>query len=129
MTPISPFRKRLPRLLFWGAAIFAFVMAVIPHPPKLPGHPSDKIQHIVAFVVLAVLGLWAYPGTRKRKMLLGLAAFGALIEFAQAIPEIHRDSDPFDWIADVAAAFAVFAAVAVWPLFRRGDSKPDTRPE
>ena len=105
----------LPRLLFWAATAFAFVMAVIPHPPELPGHPSDKIQHILAFLVLAGLGRWAYPQVRKRELLLGLAAFGALIEMVQAIPMLHRDSDPYDWIADVAAALTVFVIVWLWP--------------
>jgi hypothetical protein len=102
------------RLLFWAATIFAFVMAVIPHPPQLPGHPSDKIQHILAFLVLATLGRWAYPKVRKREQLLALAGFGALIEMVQAIPALHRDSDPYDWVADVAAAFTVFVIVWLW---------------
>lgn len=120
-------RRHLPRILFWAAAAFAFVMAIVPHPPKLPGHPSDKIQHIVAFLVLALLGMWAYPAARKRQILFGLAAFGALIEFVQAIPQLHRDSDPLDWLADVGAAFAVFAAVALWSLFK-GRAKPAEKP-
>ena len=32
-------------------------MAIIPHPPQLPGAPSDKIQHIMAFLVLGALGI------------------------------------------------------------------------
>jgi VanZ family protein len=94
--------------------LFAFVMAVVPHPPMLPGQPSDKLQHIVAFIVLALLGRLAYPETRKRVLLFGLMAFGALIEVAQAIPMIHRDADPFDWLADTAAALAVFVIAALW---------------
>jgi len=104
----------LPRLLFWAATAFAFVMAVIPHPPELPGRPSDKVQHIVAFLVLAGLGRWAYPNIRKREQLLALAGFGALIEMVQAIPALHRDSDPYDWVADVAAALTVFVIVWLW---------------
>ena len=89
-------------------------MAVLPHPPKLPGHPSDKLQHIVAFLVLAVLGRLAYPQLKKRELLFGLMAFGALIEMVQAIPSLHRDSDPFDWLADTAAAFTVFLIISIW---------------
>jgi hypothetical protein len=95
-------------------------MATIPHPPELPGRPSDKIQHILAFLVLAGLGRWAYPKVRKRELLLGLAGYGALIEIVQAIPMIHRDSDPFDWIADVAAALTVFVIIALWPRTKKG---------
>jgi hypothetical protein len=104
----------LLRILFWAACAFAFVMAVVPHPPILPGHPSDKLQHIAAFVVLAVLGRLAYPETKKRKLLLGLMAFGALIEIVQAIPPLHRDADPLDWLADTGAALTVFVIVALW---------------
>ena len=99
--------------------VFAFVMAVVPHPPMLPGEPSDKVQHIVAFIVLAVLGRLAYPQTRKRVLLFGLMAFGALIEIAQAIPMLHRDADPFDWVADTAAALTVFVIAALWTYFTR----------
>ncbi len=103
----------LPRLLFWAAMALAFVMAVMPSPPTLP--VSDKLQHAAAFLVLALLGRWAYPQTRKRRLLLGLAAFGALIEVVQALPIVGRDSDPLDWVADVSAALAVFLIIALWP--------------
>lgn len=109
------------RLLFWVAIVFAFVMAILPHPPQIPGAPSDKVQHIMAFVALAGLGYWAYPRAQKRLLLVGLAAFGALIEVVQAIPALHRDSDPADWLADTLAATAVLTAVAIWRLTRRGD--------
>lgn len=114
--PTSP---RLSRLLFWAAAAFGFVMAVLPHPPEVPGAPSDKVQHILAFLTLAALARWAYPAVRKRWLLLGLALFGAAIELLQAIPVLNRDADPLDWVADVAAAAAVFAAVALWPRLTR----------
>jgi hypothetical protein len=41
-------------------------------------------------------------------------AFGAMIEFAQLIPALHRDSDPYDWIADTLAALTVFVVIALW---------------
>jgi VanZ family protein len=107
----------LSRFIYWAAMLFAFVMAVMPHPPMLPGEPSDKVQHIVAFIVLAVLGRLAYPETRKRVLLFGLMAFGALIEIAQAIPLLHRDADPYDWVADTAAALTVFVIAALWTYF------------
>jgi peptidoglycan/LPS O-acetylase OafA/YrhL len=105
------------RIAFWAACLFAFVMAVLPHPPMLPGKPSDKLQHIFAFLVLAVLGWLAYPEMKKRELLLGLMAFGAVIEIVQAIPALHRDSDPFDWLADTAASLTVFVIIAAWGYF------------
>jgi hypothetical protein len=117
-------KRALLRFLFWAACLFAFVMAVLPRPPMIPGNPPDKIQHIVAFLVLAALGHFAYPEMKKRKLLLGLMAFGALIEFAQMIPQIHRDSDPVDWIADSGAALTVLAAIAIWGYVQSRRSRP-----
>jgi VanZ family protein len=104
------------RALFWAAALFAFVMAVMPHPPRIPGEPSDKIQHIMAFTTLSLLGSWAYPETRPWKLLVRLSLFGAVIEVIQLIPALNRDGDVVDWLADTAAVLVVLLIVG-W--FRR----------
>lgn len=104
-----PFRLR--RLLFWAAAIFAFVMAILPHPPDIPGNPSDKLQHVAAFATLALLGAWAYVRTSLLLLFGALSAFGAFIEFVQAIPALHRDSDVKDWIADTIACGAILLII------------------
>jgi VanZ family protein len=106
--------SRAARLLFWGAFTFASVMAVLPHPPTLPGNPNDKLQHVTAFATLALLGSFAYPATSLFRLLLRLSLFGALIELVQAIPSLHRDSDVKDWIADTVAAAIVLALVWWW---------------
>ena len=107
---------RAARALFWLATCFAFVMAVVPHPPELPGEPNDKVQHIIAFATLALLGSFAYPRTALIRLLAGLSLFGALIEVVQAIPMLHRDSDPLDWLADTAAVLVVLLIVRRWSL-------------
>jgi VanZ family protein len=101
----------LRRLLFWAAAAFAFVMAVLPHPPELPGNPSDKLQHVAAFATLGLLAAWAYLEAPVLRLLGGLSLFGALIELAQAIPALHRDSDVKDWIADTLACGLVLLLI------------------
>jgi hypothetical protein len=106
--------RRMAQPLFWAAAIFAFVMAVIPHPPDIPGNPSDKVQHIAAFVTLSLLGAWAFPRLSLVQLLLRLSLFGAFIELVQAIPFLHRDSDPLDWLADTIACLVVISAVGWW---------------
>jgi hypothetical protein len=108
------------RLLFWSAAIFAFVMAALPQPPEVPGSPPDKVLHILAFACLALLGSAAYPRLPAAKLVAGLSAFGALIEVVQLIPSLHRDSEPLDWIADSAAVIAVVLAIHVWRRARLG---------
>ena len=112
----------MPRLLFWSAAVLAFVMAIVPHPPELPGSPSDKVQHVIAFVTLGVLGAWAYREMRWANLALRLSLFGAFIELVQAIPVLHRDSDILDWIADTVAASIVLLALSWWrSRSKRGD--------
>jgi hypothetical protein len=44
-------------------------------------------------------------------LLVGLSAFGALIEFIQMIPALQRDGDVMDWIADTAAAAVILGGL------------------
>jgi len=108
---------RLLRLAFWAALAFAFVMAVLPHPPRMPGDPSDKILHILAFTVLSGLAGASFRSTGLLAIGIRLSVFGALIEIVQAVPMLHRDSSALDWLADSAAVLVVLAIVA---LIRRG---------
>lgn len=106
--------SRTAQAAFWAAALFAFVMAVLPHPPAVPGNPNDKVQHIAAFATLSVLGTFAYPRTSLINLLLRLSLFGAFIEVVQAIPVLHRDSDVWDWAADTIAVIFVLLLVGFW---------------
>ena len=106
--------SRSARVIFWAAACFAFVMAILPHPPQVPGEPNDKIQHVIAFATLAALGSFAYPGASLLQLLVRLSMFGAVIEVVQAIPALHRDSDVLDWLADTAAVVVVLLLVRWW---------------
>ena len=112
-------RLTVLRLAFWAAALLALVMALLPHPPQFPGEPSDKVQHVAAFATLGLLGSLAYPALRPRRLIIYLSLFGAFIEIAQAIPILHRDSDPLDWIADTIACAVVVLAVRGWKKRKR----------
>ena len=100
-------RRGVLRMAFWAGAAFALVMALLPHPPQLPGEPSDKVQHIAAFLTLGALGSFAYPKANPVYLGAGLSLFGAIIEILQLIPALHRDGDPLDWAADTAAVALV----------------------
>lgn len=108
------------RYAFFLALAFTFVMAILPRPPQLPGAPSDKLQHILAFATLAGLGAVAFSRLRLWRLVAGLALLGGLIEVIQAIPALHRDSEAADFLADVLAA-ALAGAAARWAM-RRGNS-------
>ena len=106
-------RERFLVLAFWAAAAFAFVMAVLPHPPQGPIEPSDKVKHIIAFLTLASLAAAAYPRSSLLRIWLFLALFGAVIEAVQAIPALGRDSEIADWGADCVAAMIPLVLVMV----------------
>jgi hypothetical protein len=105
---------RPAKALFWAAALFALVMALLPHPPEVPGEPSDKVQHIAAFAALAVLGRFAFPRVSTPRLIAALSLYGALIEILQLIPVLRRDSDPIDWLADTIACSLVLLALHWW---------------
>ena len=111
-------RRRALRAIFWLAVTVAFVVAIWPKPIMVPGAPSDKIQHIMAFLFLTALGSAAYPRGAALKLALGLAGFGALIEIVQSSPALNRDAELLDWIADVAAVAVVLLAVGLWRRMR-----------
>jgi VanZ family protein len=105
--------ERLFQLLFWMAVSFAFVMASLPQPPSLPGNPSDKQLHMLAFLVLASLAASAFPRVSLFKIFLGLAAFGGAIEIVQAVPALGREASWLDWLADLVAAAAALILAAI----------------
>jgi hypothetical protein len=112
-----PVQKRTVRLvplaLFYGALVFAVVMATLPHPPRVPGDPVDKVQHIIAFATLAWLGAAAYPRMPLPRLGERLSFLGALIEVVQSIPALHRDCDIMDWVADTLAIGVVLLLVGL----------------
>ena len=122
-----PMPRWLPITLFYAALIFAVTMAVLPHPPRVPGDPVDKVQHIAAFGTLALLAAAAYPRTPLLRIAERLSFLGALIEVVQSIPALHRDCDILDWLADTAAIIVVLALVALWRRVRAAGASRTVR--
>ena len=105
---------RLWRVAFAASALLAVVMASLPQPPELPGQPSDKLLHIIAFATLTLMARLAYPRAKIWPIFIGLGALGAGIEFIQAIPALGRDASLTDWLADVLAISAVLGVIAAF---------------
>lgn len=101
--------QRAARIAFVAAFCFSLIMAVLPHPPPIPGQPSDKIMHMLAFATLGTLAAYGFPRLTLLQLFVGLTAFGAAIELVQAIPALNRDSELADLLADMAAAL-----LALW---------------
>ncbi|MEE4454772.1 hypothetical protein [Novosphingobium resinovorum] len=112
--------QNLFRILFWLALVFAVTMAVLPHPPQIPGGPSDKFQHMLAFATLALLAVLGYPHVHKAKIACALILLGAGIEVVQMIPALHRDAEVMDLVADTFAILVMLGLAALALGFRRG---------
>ena len=109
----SPIRVTIARFIFWAALLFTCVMATLPNPPQGFATPSDKINHILAFLVLTALHKIAYRGFGFWRRIAVMAVLGGAIEVAQMIPDLHRDAEWLDWAADVGAAFVASVLVAI----------------
>lgn len=109
------------RPLFWAALIFAFTMALLPHPPQVVGQLGDKYQHMLAFGTLTVLAAAAWPAAALLRTAERLSFAGALIEVAQSIPALHRDCDIRDWLADTTVIAGVLLVVRLARRRHQGD--------
>ena len=105
------FPLRLPRPLllaaFWTSALAVGVLSLLPPALPLPTTGWDKSNHMLAFLVLGLLGLSCWR-TRAAAVLLGLAGYGAAIELAQSLSGIRIG----DWV-DLAADLAGLALAAL----------------
>jgi hypothetical protein len=98
------------RLAFCVSTIGAYVLAIAPGDPAVFSY--DKANHMLAFVVLAILARLGWERTQVWIVAAGLIAFGGFIELSQALPIIHRDASWGDLAAD-AIATIVGLAVAI----------------
>ncbi len=64
----------------------------------MPSTGWDKVNHALAFAVLAVLGGCSYP-RRTAQVLLGLLAYGGIIELLQGLTG-YRSAEWLDLAAD-----------------------------
>lgn len=74
----------------------------------------EKAQHFLAFLFLALLGCWAYPG-RLLHLFIGLLVFGAGIELGQTSVS-WRSGDVFDFAAD---ALGILVIVVLLTIFHQ----------
>jgi len=105
----------LAKLAFFSALAFTFYSAVIPPEHAVQLVPWDKAEHFLAFYGLTGLAAAAFPRRHIAIIALALSGFGALIEFVQGLPMVHRDRDFWDWVADTLAIGAALSPmILVW---------------
>ncbi|RMD82997.1 MAG: VanZ family protein [Lentisphaerae bacterium] len=82
------FSVRISRLLFWGSVMGILVLATLPPQGTALEQCPDKPAHAVAFGMLFLLGLGAYPRLRVYPGIIagamGIFLYGGGIELIQA---------------------------------------------
>jgi VanZ family protein len=91
-------RRTYSRWAFSVCLVVVLVAALVP--PQAIASPVvwDKANHALAFAVLGMLACLGYP-ERKLPVLLGLVAYGVLIELLQSLTD-YRTGDALDVVAD-----------------------------
>ena len=113
--------SNLRKALFWACFLAINILALSPA-PYLPGIFNwwDKAQHAIAFAVLAVLAVLAYPEASRLRIALLLIGQGVLIEVLQYYGG-YRFGDWQDAVADgvgVLVGLAMARVMDFWLLHK-----------
>lgn len=115
----------MQNLILWSARLlFAVLLAVLTWLALLePGNPIpgwwdfiawDKAKHFLAYLLLSIVGIVAFPKMPFPILVLGLLAQSAILEAAQ--PYFGRSRDVADLAANVAGSLAVSACLIATSL-------------
>lgn len=108
---------RLWRAFWFFAMIGVFYLATTPNPYPIPASSIDKVNHIAAFVALAVLFCLGFPKRSPWLMIGAMLTFGIFIELVQAeLP--YRDCSFWDVVADSIGILAGLALCYLLPFLR-----------
>ena len=106
------------RVLFFVSLLVVGFFTLNPAPPTLGlDHVSDKLEHFVAFGGLAGLARLGFRRASDLALLEHVSFMGAMVEMIQAAPQIHRDCDWKDWVADTAGAITALLVLYAWRRF------------
>ena len=87
--------------LFWVLLTILTYLLLIELKPTPQTWPTDKLQHVIVFVLLTYFGRNAYP-KYGLYLGLGLASYGGLMELLQTAFTHTRTGNIADWLADLA---------------------------
>lgn len=120
--------------LFWKrgwlpviASIAVVWVSLIPLPflPEIKFIPVDKVGHLLAFFILALLYLWAFDSkegfsksgfSKNWITFIITAVIGAIIELLQHYLPINRYGDWFDFFFDIGG---IIIAIIIYPMFKQ----------
>jgi VanZ family protein len=87
------------RAILIVSALAAVYLATTSQPYPIPSAPSDKLNHLLAFIQLTIVSRLAWPELSRIWIALGVMGFGLAIEVTQAqLP--YRDFSLMDLAAD-----------------------------
>ncbi len=103
-------------ILAFALAVIITVSSLIPAQPSLSINNMDKIVHVLAYAVLGVAVLPAFPKIKPVNIWLGLSVFGLVIEVLQGLMPTGRSTDILDGIANASGALL---ALVAWSVLSR----------
>src|SRR5688572_27168392 len=107
--------ERLPacsRWVFWLLLVVVLVAALAPARITMAATGWDKVSHVLLFAGLAMCGRWSYP-RRNAMLLLGLLAYGVLIELLQGLTS-YRSAELLDVVADGVGLLMGWQLMRLW---------------
>lgn len=102
-------------VVFYALASFIFYLATTPHAYPIPSSSNDKINHFLAFVVLAILLSQVHRRLGNIGVFISLATYGFAIEVAQHFLP-WRSFSLLDWLTDLAG---IVVGLVIVGLFTR----------
>ena len=84
----------------WILVVGAVLASLMPSHSLPPTGANDKLEHAVAYTVLALWFAGVYPRSRYLVIALGLFVMGVGIEWAQGAMNLGRYSDVRDVVAN-----------------------------
>lgn len=121
MAPVSGVLKPLRHVKFWlglwcTAVLVVIAVCLVRLPPMDLPQNSDKVEHFLAYFLLAGSAVQVFAGRRTLCWVAaGLVLMGIGIEFAQGALTATRMADPMDALAN-ASGVAAGMALAWTPL-------------
>jgi VanZ family protein len=119
---LGPRARRGWLAVFVALCVVTLVVALLPAPRAPGGTGWDKLDHLLAFAALGVVGVLALRATLRGALLVLtlLVVLGAAIEGLQSLVP-SRQADPADFIADLLGALG--GTMLAWLLARKAEPR------
>jgi VanZ family protein len=99
-----------------ACAVVAF-LSLIPQEELPPTGLSDRVHHLVAYALLALIGAWAYRA--RTGLAVVLVIYGVAIELLQGAMGFGRHADVIDALANTLGVILGLALALVARRLRR----------